>query len=229
MSGPTYIEEEVKPLEDEATPTLAKVLESAIRAQIVDLRVSMPAIVDKYDKDKQSVDVMPSLKRKFNSGDVIALPKIFNVPVIFPRAGNAIIAMPLQKGDVVQLLFADRSLDKWLSNGGVVDPDDFRMHHLADAVAIPGGYPFNNPVELANDRDIIIKNATTGSSCEIRISKNGHIQILNKNNELIKLLTELIESIINATVNTGLGPQKLIDLTNPFLTQLAKFKTFQEQ
>ncbi len=229
MSGPDYIDEEISPESEEATPTTAKVLNEAVRSGLVNTRICMPAQVISYNKDKQSVDVQPAFKKKYNSGDVVDLPQIFNVPVKFPRAGNAIIAMPLQKGDYVELSFADRSMDKWLTSGGVVDPDDFRMHHLSDAVAYPGLYPFNESVSLANDRDIIIMNSTGGAKTEIRIKANGHIQILNKNNELISLLSDLINSLITAKVNTGIGLQPLLNPTNPFATQLAKMKTFLEQ
>jgi hypothetical protein len=45
----------------------------------------------------------------------------------------------------VALVFSDRSLDRWLNAGGVVDPGTYRMHDLSDAIAIPGLHPWSAP------------------------------------------------------------------------------------
>ena len=53
--------------------------------------------------------------------------------------------------------------------------------------------------------DVILKN----KSLEMRIKKNGHIQILNKNDELIKVLSDMLTVIRQAVVYTCNGPQHL--------------------
>lgn len=141
----------------ERTPTLAEVIRNAIEGRLVDLHTALPAQVISFDKDKQSVDVQPQIQRKFKNGDIIDLPVIADVPLMFPRAGTAFISFPIREGDQVLLIFCERSIDRWVQDGGIVDPDDTRKHDLSDAIAIPGLYPFGDPVEVSED-DIIIAN-----------------------------------------------------------------------
>ena len=149
--------------------TMADVIKEAIDAKLVDLHTSMPAIVQSYDKEKQKADVQPVLKRKFVNSDPVDLPIITNVPVIFPRTGKAYIHFPLKKDDVVMLIFAERSVDRWLDKGGLIDPADPRKHNLSDAFAVPGGYPFSDVVSGLDDDNIILEN----DKSRIEVSPNG--------------------------------------------------------
>ena len=45
---------------------------------------------------------------------------------------------PVAKGDIVLLVFADRCIDTWFTNGNDSDPKELRQHHISDAIAIPG-------------------------------------------------------------------------------------------
>ncbi len=130
------------------------------------------------------------IKNKYKDGSAEEPGVIYNVPVAWHRAGDAFIVLPLKPGHLVTLIFSDKSLEKWLNSGGVVDPEDTRSHHVSDAVAIPGGYPFSDPLAINNDDDIIISNGTGAGRTEMRIKPNGHLQVINQNNELIKVLAE---------------------------------------
>jgi len=193
-----------------ATPTMAKTIKQAADKSSYDLRVSCPAVIERYDKDKMLADVRPQLKRKYTDGTVVRSPLIYNVPVAQLRAGNAFIHMPLKKGDQVLLIFADRSLEKWLTSGGEVDPDDVRKHHISDAIAYPGCYSFNNNVPIANGDDVIIRNENEGGGwTEVKIKGNNHIQISNSTNELIRVLNDILTHIREGRVITGVGLQPL--------------------
>lgn len=134
---------------------LSDLLINAMRDHDAQFRVSLPARVEKYDKDKQNVSVQPLIKRKFREGGEQSMPVLQDVPLIFPRAGGAFLTMPVKQGDGVLLVFADRSLDKWLAKGGEVAPEDPRMHDVSDAVAIPGLYSFQDfPQAAANNDDV---------------------------------------------------------------------------
>ncbi len=192
------------------TPSLTEVFRKAMDSLSLELRVGMPAKVIKYDHEKQLVDVQPDFKRKYKDGKVQDPPVIYSVPVAFFRAGSAFISVPLEKGHQVWLMFSDRSLEKWLSSGEQGDPEDTRAHHISDAVAFPGVYSFATPAAINNPKDIIIKNDDgDGNILEIRVKKNGHVQVLNKQEELIKVLSDLVQTIRNAVVYTSTGPQKL--------------------
>lgn len=133
------------------TPTFPEVLDKWRRGVLKELRVALPASVQRYDSDKQVVDVQPLIRELLEQPDGSTesadLPVICNVPVIFPGAGGYHITFPIQKGDTVLIVFADRSIDGWQDQGGTGDPTDARRHHLSDAIAIPGLHPNNAAIQ----------------------------------------------------------------------------------
>lgn len=177
----------------EVTPSLPKVLINAIDSRLYDLKVAMPARVLKYDHKKGLVDVQPCFKRKYPDGKVVDAATIFNVPVQMPRSGKAWIHIPIKKGDYVQLIFQDRSIDKWISTGGIVDPEDTRKHDASDAVAIPGLFPANEPMSISDPDDLVMKN----ENMEVVLKNNGKIKISNGGNELLSALVDLAQVVTN--------------------------------
>lgn len=159
------------------TPTLAEVLRRAMDRRVADLRVSLPARVTRYDASKRLCDAHPLLRETYTDADDkpmnVSLPVVTNVPVVFPGAGGFSVTFPVEPGDIVLLVFADRSLDRWLSMGGEVDPIDPRRHALSDAVAIPGLQPFVNAV--AADADAMVVGDKDGAHIEIR--RDGDVRL----------------------------------------------------
>ena len=187
------------------TPSLLGVQKAIFDAMMADVRVGVPAKVLRYDHKKQQADVQPYFKKKYRDGAIYDAPQIFNVPVWHPSTRTTFVHVPLKKGDNVTLIFMDRSMDKWLANGGKVDPEDTRMHHMSDAVAFPGLYPFGEAHDIANPDDIIIKNGPV----EMRIKPNNHFEVINSKEEFVKVLNDMLLIIREAVVYTSDGPQKL--------------------
>jgi len=203
--------------------SLPKLLQLAVEGKLSDVHTCVPAIVKSYDRAKQSCSVQPALRRKYTDGRVVDLPIINNVPVTFPRNGNAFLHFDLNPGDVVTLVFSERSLDIWKSKGGLVSPNDPRKFNLSDAYAIPGGYPTisgfspnggSNNIEISNganhitiekDGKILIKNG----GGNIELSSAGKFKLTNNSEELFALLIELIDAITAANWITGIGPQPI--------------------
>lgn len=159
------------------SPQLEDVMKAAIDARLIQLHTSMPGIVQSYDAQKQLATVRPALKRTYADGTIIELPLLTNIPVVHPRANNAHIHLPIKQGDSVMVIFAERSIESWLSQGGVVDPDDPRKHHLSDAYCYPGLYPDNTPFVVTDTQAIEIINQTS----EIRIKTDGTTSIKGTN------------------------------------------------
>ena len=134
-------------------PSLVEVLRAAIDARMVDLHVSLPATVLAYDATRQAATVQPLIRRgymdEFGDRVVEKLPAIPDVPVAFQGAGGFRCTFPVAVGDVVLLIFAEASIDKWLSTGHEGDPRDDRRHTLSDAIAVPGLRSFADPLEDA--------------------------------------------------------------------------------
>jgi len=158
------------------TPDLAELLE-AVQADLQRrMHVAIPGRVESYDSESQTADVQPMVNEAFVADDgtevVETMPIVQDVPVVFPRGGGFFISWPLQKGDFVQLLVNDRSVDLYReSDGGrPVDPVLLHRNDLTDAVAFPGFYPAGDPIgDVSDDRLVIGKDE---SSARIEIAND---------------------------------------------------------
>lgn len=201
-------------------PTFPEVIRDAIRSELLDLHVSLPARIESYDPLTQKAKIKPLLKKKYlgASPGKVDLPVISNVPVQWPSssAGKTFIHLPLKKGDIGIALFCERSLDKYLSSQGeVVSPEDPRIHDISDAFFIPGARPFPLALTNVNDSDIIIQNDVF----RIELSPEGKISLTGAGGqELLTILDSLIQNLIDAKVITALGPQPFIASTTVALT-----------
>lgn len=198
-------------------PTQTSVLKQAFKDYSQQLRVCLPGKIVTYDYKLQQATVQPTFSNEYNDGTVQQMPSIYNVPVVWPSAGESHIHFPLNVGDPVLLIFADKSLDLWLQSGTTSQPNDSRTHHIADAIAIPGCRPFNNPMRVSNGQDVIVANG----NLELRLKPNGHVQLfrnLNNQNslEMISLINQFMYSVVTDNMGGAARAQN-------------KFKNFVEQ
>lgn len=147
------------------------------------MRVAMPARVVKYDPATQLADVQPVIKETLPGLDALDLPLIQKVPVQFPRTHTAFITLPIQTGDMVLLVFLDRSMDKWLhsKSSEQVNPLDPRRHDINDCVAFPCGYPLGSAIPAGaavNAEDILI-GRLEGETVKaiVRVKEDGSINL----------------------------------------------------
>lgn len=101
----------------------------------------MPGRVESYEALLQVANIRLTVRTPVvtESGDLrnddVAV--LNAVPVIFSGGSKYRFIAPLEPGDTVLVVFTSRSLDKWLTTGGIVDPGFVHHHHVSDAVAIP--------------------------------------------------------------------------------------------
>lgn len=193
--------------------TMTHAMQRLVTSALSDVRISVPARVERYDASLQQIDAQPLIKEAYEDeeGERVAaqLPVICNVPVIFPGAGSFRLTFPIEVGDIVHILFSHSSLDVWLSEGGLVDPNDDRRLNISDAVAIPGIRSFKEPLSSA-PTDRMTLGHDTGSV--INIDENT-VRLNTTTGQLValanKVLTELqaIRTQHNAHVHaTAVGP-----------------------
>jgi hypothetical protein len=183
------------------TPTLGETINQLIDAKLVNIHTSIPAIVEAYNAQNKTVDVIPAIKRKRITGEIETIQRINNVPIAYYQSENAIFSFPLQKGDSVQLIFNERSIDKWRKSGGLVFPDDIRKFDLSDAVAYPT-LKYNGSGLEADSDHLMIKNGNS----QIRLS-NGSVEIKGTSDELVDLCNQLATACSQILTNTQIGPQ----------------------
>lgn len=105
------------------------------------LFTGMPAIVDTYDAQARTANVIPALRKVMKDGGTRERTMLPNVPVMFPSAGGWSLAFnDLRRGDTVMLIFSMRGIAGFKethkvedASGGILD--------MGSAVAIVGFGP----------------------------------------------------------------------------------------
>lgn len=222
------------------TPSLASTLLQMTEARLTGLNTMLPGIVVAVDIAAGKCDVQPLLQRINSDGVAVTLPVISNCPIGFYRAGDAGVFIPLKVGHNVEIRFCQRSLDIWLSKGGTVDPSDARLHHLSDAVVYPGLYPLTSPPANASPDNLVVVNGSgkieifpdgkikfdngtgsteidsdgkytfTNGSATFEITSDGKFKIQGASDELLTIVSDLIDKLTQVKTPTMLGPEPFL-------------------
>jgi len=178
-------------------PSLAEVIRGALEHRLGGVRVAMPARIENYDATEQTVDVQPLIKRIVGSGSARqarSLPVVPRVPVAFPRGGGFFVSFPIQVGDTVLLIVADRSIDTWFTRGGEVEPLDQRTHNVADAIAIPGIADSTAPIGDVDTADMVL--GRDGGS-HVRVTSDGEVRLGRRATEPVALASKVESELGN--------------------------------
>jgi hypothetical protein len=187
------------------TAALTAQWKEIIRQALIDLRVAAPAVVTQFNSN-QTVNVqieISELVRLPDGPQWTAIPPIYNVPIILPRAGGFSLTLPLKAGDEGLLVFCDSCIDLWWQQGGVQPPAgaplkqpqfERRRHDLSDCGFIPG--PWNQTRVLSNystdsaqlrsdDGTVIVDVAEAGitlTAPKVTINTSGDIDLTASGN-----------------------------------------------
>jgi hypothetical protein len=140
---------------------LEELLAAAVEYYLQELVTGYPGRIEAYDAEKQVADVKPlvqRLQRKADGSELLeALPVIPAVPIVFPRGGGYYLSFPVAVGDYCLLLGCHRSIDKYKSGRGAdTNPQDFRLHHLTDMVALMGFAPIAQAIADADTERVVL-------------------------------------------------------------------------
>ena len=166
------------------TPYFSDLIEDIVNNYLSELHTSLPARIVTYDHATQNASVLPLIKRRYfdagnNTDGLVDMPIIEGVPVIFPSANTGILTFPIKQGDIVLLVFCERSIDNWVFSDGSepVDPQDLRKHNYSDAFCIPGLYPFSKALGSHETDTVLRFNVGTANENKISLKPNGDVQI----------------------------------------------------
>lgn len=174
-------------MENSEILTLAEIVDQAINTYLSGVHTCMPGIIVDYQPAKKTATVQPTVKLKYKSDEIVSMPLISSVPVIFPGSSDAVIHFPLAKGDGVLIVFSETSLENWIAAAsGEVEPGDDRRYNLTDAFCIPGLFPPKNggKTVTGTGMEILYKNN------KINLTDSGIIE-LNGNTKQFVTWTEL--------------------------------------
>ncbi len=171
--------------------SLTELLRLAANEAVSDIHTTMPARIESYDHTQQRASVQPLIKKQYRDGQEVSMPIIDRVPVVFPRSGGASLTFPVKAGDNVLLVFSERSMEKWLQDGGEQNPEDPRKFDLTDAIALPGLNPFNLASASTTNKDVEL----VYNGFRLVVNDDNRFAIGNAQEELLTLLTELLMTL----------------------------------
>ncbi len=167
---------------NDKTPTLSSTIRLGVDSRIKELHTSLPGVIVDFDPDKQTAGVQLSIKRIIKSDDgmdistyEIDIPKLINIPIIFPRGGGFSLTFPVKPGDECLVNFCERSIDRWHEFSGNQKPGARRFHSFSDAVAFVGLSSKPNKIP-SFDPDNVQMKADSGDS-QITVLGDGTMEL----------------------------------------------------
>ena len=178
--------------------SLTDAIRFAVLYQLNNTHTSMPGTILSYDPSQQKATIQPSINKRLTNGEIIVLPVLTNVPVIWPNSGGASLSMPVLPGDTCLVTFCERSIDDWITQGGnnlgTITPADPRKFDMSDAVAIMGLKPFNSTFPAgANNTDVLLK---LGDAA-LALQPGGKVALGTSAIELISQLATVFLALAN--------------------------------
>ena len=109
-----------------------------LQARMEQVHTMLPGIVQTYDPATRTATVKPMVKHRSLHGDVLAIPPVASVPVVWPSTSTFSLFGRLQQGDGVMLVVSESSLGNWQRGTEEADAEDETRFSLQDMVAVPG-------------------------------------------------------------------------------------------
>lgn len=100
------------------------------------LEVCQPAIVKSYNREKNTVTLVPAITEPTATGEFVERCEL-EVPVFSPCGGKFIMNFPLEEGDTGWLLACDRDISLFKQQRTVINPNTYRVHTFEDSFFMP--------------------------------------------------------------------------------------------
>lgn len=190
------------------------VIRTQFKIDMADIHTAMPCkVVNVYnDNQQQKVDVIPSTNNLLKDGTGEPGMQILGVPVIFPGSMATLISFPINAGDTVLCVFAQRSMDNFkIGSGEPTTANDYRKFSDQDAVAIPGLFPFGKSLNTPqirkfpheSNRDLCIAhNIASGTEVNILLKQSGDLIINTEQAVTVNCTTGTINATQSLSINT---------------------------
>jgi hypothetical protein len=150
-------------------------IKALIESRIDEIHTALPAKIRSYDAKTMYAEVI-LLNKKELEGEQVQIPPVVEVPVAHFNAGNFIIRPPYSKGDIVQVIFNERALDKLLISGKSEEVKLTRKFSYDDAVVVKGlKLESEQDLNSSYTEDLLIENMKANS--RIVMKANGDLYI----------------------------------------------------
>lgn len=162
------------------------------QARMEDVHTMLPGKVQSYNPETRLATVKPSVSFRSLHGDIIDIPPIDSVPVVWPGSSDFSFHGALEAGSGVMLVFSESGIGGWLRGSQDMEADDETRFSLHDAVAVPGLWPVSRVPEH------LFRTAQWGMASkdlEIGGTEDGKVSIANNTTTLKAEVERLWEAI----------------------------------
>lgn len=150
---------------------IEEAIKAGVRTALLDTMVSMPAIVVSFNPGRQTITAELAITRIVNNQSV-AFPVLVDIPIIIPSVRGFSITLPIQPGDEVLVVFADRCVDNWIKTGEISSQAEHRVHHISDGFAIIGVNSEPNLIPSYDPDSLVIRNHQGDQKITLEPGKN---------------------------------------------------------
>jgi len=185
-----------------------ELVKKMLNRKLDNLHVAIPARINKYDPQKMRAEITLLVKNR--DGEVI--PPILEVPVKHEKFGPFILRPGYKKGDVVQVLFNERALDKLLITG---KPEDtvFRRRFSYDDAVIIGGLKIEQENKYPAEEPESFYVCNLEKKVKLYLNPDGTFRIANDQDDIQVEIVMQEDGIIRITDNKN-GTELRFDINN---------------
>lgn len=204
---------------DDGEAALNEVLDLLRRRILMELRVALPARVNRVKAATGRVDleIQLLLPRVNPEAEPDRAPVLMDVPVLYPSSTACAIRFALAVGDPGLIVFADHALGSWLLAGDVVAPAVVAPHGFSGAVFLPGLWPGSEGVTIPSEG--VIVEVRDGEALEVIGNEvragRGASESLATKADLERVRDEFLAHVHGAAGSPTTGPVQ--DFTPPDL------------
>lgn len=170
---------------------IEEAIKAGMQAGALTFMSAMPAIVKSFDAEAQTVEADIAIMR-IVEGENKPYTLLVDIPILLPTVQGFHITLPIQPGDECLLIFADRCIDSWFTEGGIQPQQEHRVHHISDGFALIGVNSAKNVISDYSAEHLVIRNTTNSQS--LTLKADGSIDITTDQPVSIKASSVLIDT-----------------------------------
>ena len=180
-----------------------------MESQQAQIWTALPGVVAAVNLAAQTLSVQPTVQGSVASPDgakqLVNLPLLVDVPIVWPRAGGFALTFPIAAGDEVLVVFASRCIDSWWQSGGIGAPAEARMHDLSDGFAILA--PTSQPKKLSGVSSTNVQLRDEAGTTYVEITPDGKARVVAATQIDVEAPTVNITGDLNVTGEMNLVGQ----------------------
>lgn len=184
-------------------------LRLAMESQQAQIWTALPGVVAAVNLAAQTLSVQPTVQGSVASPNgakqLVNLPLLVDVPIVWPRAGGFALTFPIAAGDEVLVVFASRCIDSWWQSGGIGAPAEARMHDLSDGFAILA--PTSQPKKLTGVSSTNVQLRDESGTTYVEITPDGKARVVAATQIDVEAPTVNITGDLNVTGEMNLVGQ----------------------